>query len=179
MVHSGNKKHKEQEQEQEDPNSIWDHALPLENTKLWIDKAVEAQFMHDLFVNHLPIGENKEEIDSYFNRLKESIANKEEILTETFPDDYSVIDIDGSTASAPDQYHYFSADLLKQQASKLNTGRLITDSDQSTGEYQRGSQIMEDSSFVVGSDLQVPSVSETDGDHAYMAFGEDDEDSFD
>lgn len=102
----------------EDPNAKWTHALPLEDTKLWKDKAAEAGFMKDLILNKLPIGEDTDHIHEYFNRLEKAISTKEPIDNDNFDYGYDEIDVDGAVDQPPEQYQYFSADLLKQQASK-------------------------------------------------------------
>ncbi|NBX48664.1 hypothetical protein EBT25_01760 [bacterium] len=105
----------------EDPNAIWDHALSLQDTKIWIDRQNELDFMKDLFFNKLPINENEhkmEELNDYFNRVQQAIFTKDpNFKYDEFPRDYSVIDIDGAVQRPPTQYKYFSQDLLKQQAS--------------------------------------------------------------
>jgi len=107
--------------EREDPNAIWDHALSLQDTKIWVDRQNELDFMKDLFFNKLPINEiehNMDDIKDYFNRVQEAIFTKDpDFKYDEFPRDYSVIDIDGAVQRPPSQYKYFSQDLFKQQAS--------------------------------------------------------------
>lgn len=110
--------------EREDPNAIWDHALSLQDTKIWVDRQNELDFMKDLFFNKLPINEiehNMDDIKDYFNRVQEAIFTKDpNFKYDEFPRDYSVIDIDGAVQRPPSQYKYFSQDLFKQQASDTN-----------------------------------------------------------
>ena len=111
------KKQKKNE-EPEDPNALWGHAGSLEDTRLWEDRKSELIFMKDLFDTKLPVGENKTEVDEYFNILEQAIDTKAEIKNDKFPDDYREIDQHGEVTDPPEQYTYFSADLFKQQASK-------------------------------------------------------------
>jgi hypothetical protein len=111
-------KKKQQERKEEDPNAIWGHALSLEDTRIWEDKRAELFFMKDLFDYKLPIGEKKDEIDEYFNRLEELIDTKDpSIQNDKFPDDFRDIDLHGEVLDPPKQFSYFSADLFEQQAS--------------------------------------------------------------
>jgi hypothetical protein len=111
-------------EKEEDPNAIWQHALSLEDTKIWVDRQNELDYMKDLFMNHLPINKvqhNMDEIEDYFNRVQEAIYTKDENFKyDEFPRDYSVIDVDGAVQRAPSQYKYFSQDLFKQQAGNLD-----------------------------------------------------------
>ncbi len=107
--------------EKEDPNAKWDHALSLQDTKIWSDRQAELDFMKDLFMNKLPIDKNEHDMDGlndYFNRVQEAIFTKDpNFQYDEFPGDYSTVDIDGAVQRPPTQYKYFSQDLFKQQAS--------------------------------------------------------------
>ena len=138
---------------EEDPNAKWEHALSLEDTKLWQDRQNELDFMKDLFNHKLPIDETaKPEIEEYFNRLQEAIFTKDENFKyDEFPTDYSTIDVDGAVAKPPTQYKYFSQDLFKQQASEQF--RLDDSSATSTAIGFGGGEDMETASNLIKAEL--------------------------
>jgi len=74
-----------------------------------MDKLSELQFMKDLFLTKLPMGDNRKHIDEYFSRLEELINNKENIKNDDFPDDDERFD-----------YKYFSPSLFKERSSRLS-----------------------------------------------------------
>jgi Zn-dependent M32 family carboxypeptidase len=78
--------------------------------------------MKDLFFERLPIGKDTKQIEEHFNRLEEAIANKENINPDEFPD-YDTVDLDKAVQDPPQDFHYFSAAVLKQQADR---GRIDT-----------------------------------------------------
>jgi hypothetical protein len=105
-------------------NDLWKHAEPLGPTKEKLDQMIEVAFMKDLFANHLPVGDNKQELEKYFMDLEQVISTKDYIK---LPKDEFPIDdahgsedgdssADGSEFRPPKQYKYYSASLLKQQA---------------------------------------------------------------
>lgn len=106
-------------------NELWAHAISLEQTikNKKSDLLAELEALRSLYFENLPLGENKEAIEEYFNRLEESIYNKDHVEREAFPDDdgnecgESTEGHEGSPRPKPD-YKYFSADVFKQQASR-------------------------------------------------------------
>jgi len=73
-----------------------------------MDRQAEIEFIKDLFEHHLPLGEDKKQIEEYFSRLQQAIVNKEEIKNEQFPDDDDT-----------NEYKYHSASLFKERASRF------------------------------------------------------------
>lgn len=161
---SSSKKQK-REQQPEDPNALWGHAGSLEDTRLWEDKKSELIFMRDLFDTKLPIGENKAELDEYFNILEQAIDTKAEIKNDKFPDDYREIDQHGEVTDPPKQYTYFSADLFKQQASKEQNR--LGPSSEGHLESKSVPQDVEDTTNV-DEEQSVSDVSAVDGDLSCM-----------
>lgn len=96
------------ELKQQDP---WAHAGSLENERMLQDRKTELEHMRMLFMNVLPVGKNRDDIISYFNRLEELIFTKghESVKNEQFPDDPDGIQR---------EYKYFSASISKERASK-------------------------------------------------------------
>lgn len=71
-------------------------------------------FLKGLFFESLPIGENKEVIEEYFNCLEKLIYTKDvEIEREQFPPDDPAI-------SGEREYRYYSADQFKELAGGHN-----------------------------------------------------------
>ena len=112
-------------------NDYWTHAQSLEEERMRADKIGELEFMKDLFTNHLPVGKNREEIDKYFMDLEKVIYTTDyhKIKNDEFPEpdvDECVCGIEHDESLPADhkcqrrEYKYFSADLLKQQASNPN-----------------------------------------------------------
>jgi hypothetical protein len=112
-------------------NDLWTHASSLESERAQADKIGELKFMKELFDNHLPVGKNREEIDKYFMDLEKVIYTEDfhKIKNDDFPEpDESECcrcrEHDGSFPADHKcerrEYKYFSADLLKQQASHDN-----------------------------------------------------------
>ena len=86
---------------------MWDHALSIEEKRNTDDRLAELAFMKDLFETKLPIGDNKKHVIEYFSRLEELIDTEQQLINECFERD------------EPDRdYHYFSAALLKERASR-------------------------------------------------------------
>ena len=94
---------------------MWDHALSIEDKRNTDDRLAELAFMKDLFETKLPIGDNKKHVIEYFSRLEELIDTEQQLINECFERDESDRD-----------YHYFSAAVLKERASRSddNTNRL-------------------------------------------------------
>jgi hypothetical protein len=157
---------KQIEEKKEDPNAIWAHAGSIEDTRMWEDRKSELLFMRDLFDTKLPVGDQKEQIDDYFNLLEQAIDNKDTSLqNDKFPESFSDIDIHGEVDHPPEQYTYFSADLFKQQASKEPSGQ--RGSLETKGEYKSITEEVANPSDV-DSQESVPDVSKDDGDLSCM-----------
>lgn len=114
-----------QNNEVKSENDLWTHAGSIEPTREKLDQMIEVAFMKELFMNHLPIGKNKEPIEKYFMDLEQVISTKDYIALpkDEFPrdDDDGAADADASTDGNPSQrrqYQYYSASLLKQQAQR-------------------------------------------------------------
>lgn len=93
----------------ENANTIWGHAQPAEPIIKKREVQAELDFMKDLFLNKLPLGENKEHIEEYFNRLETLIDTKDydgNINREQFTDD-----VPGAN------YRYFSSTSARIRAS--------------------------------------------------------------
>lgn len=114
-----------QDNEVKSENDLWSHAGTIEPTREKLDQMIEVAFMKELFMNHLPIGSNKEPIEKYFMDLEQIISTKDhiELPKDEFPRD----DFDGAedadaaadgNSSKRRQYQYYSASLLKQQAQR-------------------------------------------------------------
>lgn len=89
----------------------WSHALSLELIKERTEKRAELEFMKELFDKHLPVGENREDIDAVFSRLEKAMFTKDEILNDEF-DDGPALD-----AGLQPDYRYYTSSLFKQHAS--------------------------------------------------------------
>ena len=106
-------------------NDLWTHAGSIEPSREKLDQMIEVAFMKELFMNHLPIGQNKEPIEKYFMDLEQVISTKDyiQLPKDEFPrdDDDGAEDADSSADGNPSkrrQYQYYSASLLKQQAQR-------------------------------------------------------------
>ena len=111
-------------------NDLWAHAEPVDEERLRVDRIGEFEFMKELFSNHLPVGKNKEEIDKYFMDLEKVIYTNDyhKIKNDEFPPSIGNecccgLQHDDSKPTNNEcqrrQYKYFSADLLKQQSSRI------------------------------------------------------------
>lgn len=74
----------------------------------------ELEFMRELFNKNLPVGNNKKQIEEYFNRLEELIYNTDEpehIVREQFPPADPAV-------CGEREYWYYSSDYFKKLASQ-------------------------------------------------------------
>lgn len=160
---------KQTKTETEDPNKLWEHAQSIEDTKLWMDRQTEYEFMKDLIVKHLPGGDS-EHLNDYFNSIEKAIYTKDPTLkNDEFPD-FSTIDIDGAVKHPPTDYKYFSADLLKQQATIGGRERVVHTIEGDSDSIAIP-QSVENTTLGCGSE-SIQSVSEVPGDLSYMAVRE-------
>lgn len=125
-------------QEYKNENEMWSHAIPLEDKRISKDLETELTAMKELFFEQLPIGENVDTINDYFNRLEKAIYTKEDVKREEFPDDQG--NDHGSDISPGEQqtadrkqpnYRYISAAVFKQQASRHQSQPSPQDMDRS------------------------------------------------
>lgn len=113
---------------EQNPNDLWDHAIPLESKRKEIDLIAEAKFMRELYLTNLPGEMDADAVNSYFDRLDESIKSGDTITGDTFISDDECDDDDESkdngesTSDHPNpkkrEYWYHSADLFKERASR-------------------------------------------------------------
>lgn len=164
---------KKQEQKIEDPNKLWDHAQSLEETKLWLDRQAEYEFMKDLIVNKLPGGDS-EHLTDYFNSIEKAIYTKDPTLTNDKFSDFTSVDIDGAISEPPTDFKYFSADLLKQQAAICGEQRSVH-AIEGNSDNSPITQSVEDSSSGCGSE-SIPDPVEVSRDISRMAISEGIED---
>lgn len=106
--------------EETNPNDIWSHVTPLNKDK--DEKKAELQFMRDLFDFSLPLGDNREAIDNYFNELEKVISTKDghkQIQPEGFSEQPGGSDgsLDSTGVDAKREYWYYSSSFFKQRAS--------------------------------------------------------------
>lgn len=109
------------------PNDLWGHAIPIESKREEFDLLAEAQFMRELYLTYLPGDTDKDHINSYFDRIDDSIKAKEPISKDDFdPAHYTCAGAspeDGGSTECDNQptedrqYWYYSADLFKKRAS--------------------------------------------------------------
>lgn len=107
------------------PNDAWNHAGSIESKRMREDRRVELEQMKDLFLNKLPIGDNKEHIEQYFNDLEKVIYTTDDVKNDEFPTD-----------DAQRDYRYFSASLLKERASRdpdITDGKDVANSTNAIG----------------------------------------------
>ena len=108
---------KNADKSEEDPNAKWQHALSLQDTKLWQDKQNELDFMRDMFFDKMPMGPDKDKLNEYFNLVQQAIDNKDPNLqNDEFSSFAESVDIDGAVKDPPTTYHYYQSLLLEQQA---------------------------------------------------------------
>lgn len=164
---------KKQEEKHEDPNQLWEHAQSLEETKLWLDRQAEYEFMKDLIVNKLPGGDS-DHLTDYFNSIEKAIYTKDPTLTNDKFAGFDSVDIDGCISEPPTDFRYFSADLLKQQAT-INGGKRSVDAIEGNSNNLSIAQSMEDSSSGCGSE-SIPDPTTVSRDISRMAISEGIED---
>lgn len=104
----------------DNPNDVWSHAVSIEEKRMKYDRRVELEYMKDLFLNKLPIGDNVEHLQRYFNDLEKVIYTTDNVKNDEFPSNDTERD-----------YRYFSASLLKERASRdpdITNGENVADS---------------------------------------------------
>lgn len=96
-------------EETKDSNAIWSHAESAENVIKTKELFANLEYMRDLFLEKLPIGEKRDNIINYFNDIERVISTKEQDV------EYERFDDDGS-APEDRQYVYNSATLFKERS---------------------------------------------------------------
>lgn len=113
--------------ENEDVNSQWSHAVPLEETFAKRNSQAELSYLRDLFNTRLPVIDKTDKANEYFDFLQHCIDNATPIERETFEHDYPVDDR-GQPVYGEDgnpiipEYRYISASLFKELASRPKRG---------------------------------------------------------
>lgn len=107
---------KDHEEVHEDNNKIWVHAQSAESIMKRQELEAQLEYMRELFMEKLPIGDKKDHIMNYFNDIERVISTKEQYVEyERFDDDDS--------CPKDRQYIYNSATLFKER-SKCDGGHI-------------------------------------------------------
>lgn len=95
-------------------DELFPHAISAESFINKKQRQAELEFMKELFLEKLPIGENTEHIHAYFNELEKVISTKDEqVRNEDFKS------IDEEPGAVQREYTYFTPSVLKEQSSRL------------------------------------------------------------
>jgi len=96
-----------------DTNKQWQHARSAQNEVEKRQKLAELGYMRELFSDRLPVGEELNEVQSYFDHLEQIIEKNEPVNNEQFSPEKTIIDPE-TNGNIP--YRYYSASLSHKRA---------------------------------------------------------------